>query len=396
MKIIDNIVNLFKSSPAITDEKGLTFTGGWFDSWVSDGYPTTDSQIGFKTSWAWTLADKIATDFSSGEMYLYEKTSDGKEKEVFNHPFLKLIKTNNVYNQSWNESLYIQAMNFLTTGNSFVVIERLNNKPGDLIPLNSNNIHLEYTDNRKILKHYLYQGEGYSDIIEPRDMIHVLYPSDNPYWGLSPLNNIKPLIDIDNLQTRYTKALLKSFGVLNGVLKTKKAISPENKNILINTFSKLLNPKSENPKLLILEDDADFQTQNQSKKEVDFLDTGNVNRDNMIGRMGVPKSRMLGESATYATAKVEERGYYRDTIIPLSKKFVGKYNDFIVNNYGSQYILKMEYPFELLDEEIDSLREDYKSGLISWEEYRKLRKWSEVPEKNHHFINQNTQETNNV
>ena len=57
-------------------------------------------------------------------------------------------------------------------------------------------------------------------------------------------------------------------------------------------------------------------------------------RESILSALGVPHSKVLSNAANYATADVDMRSFYTDTIIPESTRIAGTFNKQFLNEYG--------------------------------------------------------------
>lgn len=65
-------------------------------------------------------------------------------------------------------------------------------------------------------------------------------------------------------------------------------------------------------------------------------------RQEISTAFGIPWSKVMGESANYATAQVEERAFLLDTVIPQARIIEGAFNKRLLSGYGLQIAFEPE------------------------------------------------------
>lgn len=304
----------------------------------------SDTDLDYKTTWVNTAVNIRAVNLSKANIYLYRKESNGPT-EVLKHPFIDLIYTPNLYQQSMHELLYLVSSSLDVYGEAYLYVAlNKSGKPNSLYLLPTNSV-TPMVNSQGIITEFTYQKSAKETVVyTPDELIYFKLPNlDKQYRGQPTIDTCKRLIDIDNYQQIFQKKFFINDGSVNVVLETDDELGEEAYARLKKTMNEHTGADNSNG-WLILQDGLKYNTTKTSQKEMDFVNSRTAVRDEILGKMSVPKTLVgISDTVNRATADAEIYSFTANVIIPLSLFVVDKINIFIKKYYGQEYYIKFEY-----------------------------------------------------
>lgn len=141
---------------------------------------------------------------------------------------------------------------------------------------------------------------------------------DNPKRGLSPISVVGKMGSVRYNAVAYTESFFENDATPTVTYETDKPMSP----IQIAEFEKQLERRRGQKgwhKELTLWNGLKAHALNISNKDMQMLEILGLTTDELLGVFGVPKSEIYGQSNTYATANVEDRAFWKKTLIPIMR-----------------------------------------------------------------------------
>jgi HK97 family phage portal protein len=178
----------------------LTEAGSWTDLFGSSGF---DSILKYYRSFAYSCINARAENVAKAEVYLYEQNGK-KLKERIHHPFLDLMKSVNIYGQTFRDILYLTVVHLDLFGNAYgyIVRNRLN-MPEEILLLNPERVRMEFSRDYSAFV-YKYNDRGKEITYTSDEIIHFRLP--DPLSNFKGKATISALVDTllsDYYQSRY-------------------------------------------------------------------------------------------------------------------------------------------------------------------------------------------------
>lgn len=341
MKLFEPLRKLF------TRDKTKSFNSG---NWVSLFNNSNVDSSNLTNSWVYTGIQCRAENIATGKVYLYQSLKNGETKEITNnHPFLELINTTNIYDQSFYDIIYLLSLNLDVYGNAYLyVAPSKNKKPAQMILLPTNYVTLVYNENKTEVIGYNYKSNGRNIIYSTEEVIHFKLPSlANSFLGTPTIQSCKFAIDIDNFQQQYQKAFYSNNGSVGLALQTDQELNEEAYNRLLDMWQDNYSGPANANRVALLDNGLKIETFNNNPKEVDFINSRIELRDEILGKLRIPKN-ILGITTDVNRANAETGIYtfIKFTIEPFSKFIANGFNKLLRINYGNDFYIRFEYPLE--------------------------------------------------
>lgn len=352
----------------------------------------------YKTSWVNLCLNVRAENVANCETYLYKKIGK-KLKEIEQHPFFDLLETTNTYNYGWNQILYLITQNLDIYGNAYLIIVKDGyNMPVEFIPVPSSIVTPIYNSNASLITGYNILEKYYSK----DDILHFKIPNIyNNLIGKPTIDGLNRIIRVDNFQQIYSEKFFKNSGRISIALETDEKINNDTIERLRNQLRDEYSGVDNAGKTIVLDKGLKLKDFAVSNKEMDYVESRKVIRNEILSRMRVPPVLVgINESANRATADTELIFFLKHTIKPFSKNIENILNMFIKQYFGKNLIVRLEHPNPLTDEE----RKDYELGLrygaITLNEFRNAINYESIngldimtPVVTNNISNNNNQQT---
>ena len=320
--------------------------GGFLD--VLPGYG-----LGFDVykSFAYACVNARAENICKAKIYLYKDTPGRQDKEIIDHPFLKLIAKPNRRNQTFREILFKIAVSLDLYGDSYVFIQRGNDgSPIGLYHMPSKYIDIKLNDSQTEISHYVYNAGGKIQKFDKENIIHFLIPDpDNNYKGKATIEGFNLTLEIDYLQNLYQRNFYRNDAAPGMIIEMDREMMDTEFERFKSKFKSLYEGTVNTGKTLFLDSGAKAKPFQSYPKDVEILKARTWVRDEIMSIFRVPKI-ILGVTTDVNRANaVQQLRTFNDNVIkPFAKLTIeSKFNSFLQNNYAKDNLrLSMEYDFE--------------------------------------------------
>lgn len=353
-----------KDSPTVTDiqtEQQNDFTssdyrGGFYDD-VEEMYYQPIKGLGLfdkvgmqnkYKSFAYAAINKRAINVAKADCYVY-KEFKSKKTEVKNHPFLNILKSKNVYDQTGKEILYLTSASLDLFPDVYWHIIKTQTPIGIIVNeirfLISKYVEPVYNKENTLIEHY-----KYCDITIPKaDVIHFKRP--NPYnnlFGYAPADAFNFTLDIEFLQGKTSKAMFDNNANLEGVLLFPNKLGDDNKKAVREGFESKHKGSGKAGKTLFLDNGADYKRIQATPKEMDYKESRLQIRDEILVILDVPKTVMnISDDVNYSNSQSALRSFLENNIQPFCEVVIeSQINNYFKSIYGERFLFKMEYEFK--------------------------------------------------
>lgn len=342
MGLFQRILGRQKTFYNLQELSKIISTGEWGSESLMNQYE--------KSLYVFAAINKIATKISAIDLKLFEIiNSKGDIKEYPAHEILDLLYRVNPY-QTRSEFWKITMINKKLTGEAFwlkvrnprgKVVELWNLRP-DMITIHS--------DAQSYIKSYeLTKFNGDKIFFEPQDIIHFKEPNplDN-YRGLSPLRPAKSRIETEQYATNFQRDFFINNARPDALLIAEDSLAPEQRDELRASWNTKHQGKGKGSRIGILEGGMQYQQISITQKEMDYIESLNFTRDDILVAFGVPKSVITTDDVNLANANSGLKTFLSETINPEMVALTEVINEMLViPDFGERLYVDFEDPTPL-------------------------------------------------
>ena len=276
---------------------------------------------------------EIATSTSEAPAVAVRKYSDPTEY-MENGILYDLLETPN--NHQTRYELVETIITYLQiTGNAYLYKER---SIGGI-----SGIYCLRPDRIKIVpnKYYEYEIDGKVYNIPLEDVGHIKFPNPtDDHYGLSPLQPLARMINLDIDATDFTRTFYRNAGVPSGLLKLKRKIANRDEANRIRTAWKAQFQGIRNwHRVAILDDDASYEAMGSNMTDMEISDVRDLAESRICLALGVPPilvgAKVGLKTATYSNYAQAKESFWEETLLPMYKRIEDALNRIIVNEMPS-------------------------------------------------------------
>lgn len=322
------------------------FGGGWGK--------TKQLQTYSKSLYVFRCVSKIAQKTASIDWEMFKILNKvGDTKEIFVHEALDLLYRPNPF-QTKTEFFEKYMINKLLAGQAFVLKVRDNS--GKVVELW--NLRPDYVtiikDSKLFIKGYEFSTQGGGrTIFAPEDIIYDSYPSPLDEWGgTSALQASESRVETEEFATRYQSYFFRNNARPDFLLTNDNKITQKQKDDLEELWSKKHKGVENAGKGAYLEYGTKYQQVSISQREMDYIESLKMTRDDILTAFAVPKPIIaITEDVNYANAKTAMEIFLTETITPEIKRITEKLNEHLIYpEYGDIYFIKEDSSYLPMDE----------------------------------------------
>lgn len=263
--------------------------------------------------------DLISDSLAILPFIVYEKDARGFKTEAKLHPCYLVL--NLEPNEDMTRYVFMKTMatSALLTGNAYAYIERNSLlEVEQLIYIPTNQVDIEFIPDENGILRKRYRVNGFSRLVEPRDMIHVLNFTYDGIKGVSTLTHAAQTLKIAASSEAHAESAIGSGGVPNGLLKIEgPRLTEEQKDDIYDKWY-----KRRAGGLAILEHNMSYQSISISPKDLQLLESRAFSVIEIARFFSVSPVKLFDLSkSSYATVEATQLQYLADTVAPVIIKF---------------------------------------------------------------------------
>jgi len=302
------------------------------------------------TSWVYSAVSCIARHTAKVDIKLYKQTSEKKGKEsweeIFEHPFLDLLKNPN----PWMDMYYIKYLTEVylgILGNAYWYLPKNKlGQPGQIIPLLAQKV-IPYTKNQIEIDHYEYLVGTNIVNFSPDEVLHFKEPNPNSLiMGLSPLDALLLSVDTNRAMMEYSMSLFEQGAFFGTIVKVPKDISEQDYIRLKQEIKEQFTGVGKAGRTKIIHGDIQVDSLVKTMAELDFEAGRRLTKKDILEGYGVPEFK-LGEGASTAstsraTAYELDRVFIEETIQPRLIRRDSVLNKFLLPVWDDKLVCESE------------------------------------------------------
>ena len=317
-------------------------------------------QVRHYKHWVYAAVQAIAFQVAGTRLALYARTRNGVE-ELTEHPFLDLMDhVNPFHTRFW---LWAETMTFLElTGNAYWYV------PGNRLgaPAEAWVVHSQYMrvvpDRRDFIRGYVYRRSGEELTFKRGEIVHLKYPNpQSSYYGRGPLQAAADAVDAYEFMKRAEWN-----GFRNGIfpslaLESDQELSEETIERLRTLFERKYASPERAGRPLILERGLRAKPISLSPREMDFLRSERMTRDEILGIFRVPAAVVgLSEDVNRSVAEAMDVIFAKYCIAPKLRLIEDQLNQDLLPRFDARLFCRFE---GVIPEDREQRRADMETHL---------------------------------
>ncbi len=314
MKIFGKTLEFRKASKQETSHIQSYSIGGTFLQ--SNSQPLLLSTV-------YRCVDVISDAVASLPLEVYKLDNQGFKTRYTAHSSYYLLNKEPNSDMTRFTWLKLMCSNLLLNGNAYSYISR--NEFGqvdEIIYLPANFVNITWITDNQGIKRKRYQVNGFRELVEPKDMIHVLQYTSDGILGRSVISFAAQTISIATDSEAYAQGIFKNGGNISGILSVEgvNKFNAEQKNDVYKVWSDRTSNNSNG--IIILEGGMKYQPISISPEDSQLLASRKFNCEEICRFFGVsPIKAFQLDKASYASVEMSQLAFLTDTIQPYLVKF---------------------------------------------------------------------------
>lgn len=325
----------------------------------------------------------------------YRETASGEEKidDADDHPSLALLNRPNPWmgrSRFWATiSLHLDI-----GGNAYIEkVRSAANQVSELWLLRPDRVKV-IPDAQTFIGGYTYTMGERTWTLPPENVIHLktINPLDD-FYGMPPLAVLAGRVDIDVWMREFTAAFFRNAGVPAGLLNVQRAMSSQEKEDQRRRFREIYGGTQGWHKVMLIDGGTATYTQMgmpMGAQGLAMSELTQVTEARICGAYGVPPSllpTLIGaNSSSYANRVSDREVFWEQTLVPLFRDIdsaltIGLADEFPDIERWEHDLSTIKALQEDEDKKHARYRDDWKAGLVTWEEARQEIGYPEEPDE---------------
>lgn len=344
-----------------------------------DGMSQTKQLETYKKSlYVFACVSKIAQKTASIDWEMFRiKNKVGDKQQIFVHEGLDILYRPNPF-QTKGEFFEKFMINKKLAGEAFILKVR-ENGPGSKVR-ELWNLRPDYMtvvkDKELFIKAFEFNKSGGSITFDPNDIIHDAYPNPlDEYGGISPLCAAEVRIETEQHAIAYQKNFFRNNARPDFILSSDTKIDANQKAEIKERWEKRHKGSDNSGKGAFLEGGLKYQQVSISQREMDYIESLRMTRDDILTAFGVPKPIVaITDDVNLANAKTAMEIFLSETIVPEIKRLTEKLNEHLIYpEYGDIFYINYEDPVPTNEKEMAEVHEiQLRSGTLLINEAREI------------------------
>ena len=227
---------------------------------------------------------------------------------------------------------------------------------------------------------YEYEIDSVRYALNPDDVSQLKFPSmTSDLYGLSPLQPIASIINLDLAQIQYAKFFFQNSGTPSGLLKVKRRLQTPDDAERIRSRWRSSFGGGNMHKLAVLDEDATYERLGESLSDMAFPELRDTTESRICMAFGIPPiliGSVVGlDRATYSNYREARQSFFYETMIPLANRIVRFLNHCLSYEFPNAGYIEADFNgVQALTEDMNALTDrttkQWDAGLISLNEAR--------------------------
>jgi HK97 family phage portal protein len=268
----------------------------------------------------------IARRVAGVPFFLYKvKRANGESEEVFDHEVIDLIDRPNA-RQTRKEFWELTTMFYLLAGDAFWYLERPNPNSKQIVGLHAlrpDYVQIILNEDKKEILGYEYHGaNGQIMRIRPEDILH--FKNIDPTNTLRGVGVVRPAssrIITEREASAYQATFFKNQGRPDVAVFVDTELTSEDATQAREKWREVYGLGNGGQAGFFGNDVKSVQPLNTTPKEMDFINSQNFLRDDILASLHIPKAMVTSDDVNLANAKIAKQIYLEEAIAPVIDVF---------------------------------------------------------------------------
>ena len=322
---------------------------------------------------------ELAVSAASPRYFIQAPSTDGGTVEVTSGLLYDLINHPNE-TDDWYSFIENLVTYLMVAGNAYIYKERnRSNKVSGLYLLRPDRVRIVGASYGAA--GYVYDVGGKDHHIEPADLCHLSLPNPGAdLYGLSPLQVLSRIVNLDLNMTDFAKVYFQNAGVPSGLLKLKRRLNTQEEAATIRSrWRSQFGGKNNFHRVAILDEDAEYQQMASAPKDMAMSEMHDLTESRICAVFGVP-AILVGanvglQRSTYSNYREARLTFHSETLEPLVGRVLRYLNHHLFSEYAGNETLTADWSAmrASLDDKADQtnrVNSLYTGGVITLNEAR--------------------------
>lgn len=380
----------FKRGSLENPSNKFTVSNIWADMFtMSDSGTNVNEKTALNYSAVYAANKILSEDVASLPCKVYKKI-DNKIEIASDHDAHYLLHQSP--NSFMTPFLFFEtAQTYLDLWGNFYarIVRDRSNRPIELIPIHPRKV-------KSVIKNQLwYEVEGFKNLINSRDMIHVLAflaDEDNgSFRGISPILQGKEVIGNGLALQKFANKFFGSGANLSGILQTDKTLSADAIKRLADAFTSKFAGIDKSHKIGVLEEGLKYTRIGVEPEAAQFLESRRFSVQEIARWFRIPPHMLADlERATFSNIEEQNMSYVRQTLVPWLIRYEQEFNKklFLPEERKTHYV---KFSVDGLLRGDAKTRAEYYSklfniGVLSQNDIRHKEELNAIPDGDKYYI----------
>lgn len=274
-------------------------------------------------STVYRCVDVISDSVAQLPLETYKVDAEGFKRPDLNHPIYRLM--NEEPNENMTRFTFFKTMvaSVLLKGNAYAYIERdLRGNAIQLVYIPVYWVEIVWIVDSGGIKRKRYKVIGFSELVEPKDMIHILNFSYDGIIGISTLTHARQTLGISTDSETHAAQFFRGGANMAGVMTIEGRLNAQQREQNYNEWSTRTNPDTGSPNgIVILEGNMRYTPITINPKDSQLLESRQFNVVDVCRFFSVSPVKAFDLSkSSYATVEATQLGFLTDTVAPMLVK----------------------------------------------------------------------------
>ena len=196
---------------------------------------------------------------------------------------------------------------------------------------------------------FVYEVGGQDHYLPVEDMCHLSLPNPaGDLYGLSPLQVLSRIVNLDLNMTDFAKVYFQNAGVPSGLLKLRRRLNTQEEASTIRSrWRSQFGGRNNFHRIAILDEDADYQQMASAPKDMAMSELHDLTESRICAVFGVP-AILVGanvglQRSTYSNYREARLAFHSETLEPLVSRILRYLNDHLFSEYPGNETLTVDW-----------------------------------------------------
>lgn len=382
MGILDKLIE--RRVRAVLDEQATTKAAGFMSldvaadptgaheqTYIADY--TTFVRAYKRLPWLYAGVTALAVASTKPWLRLYREVDnrdDVEQEEIVGEPINELLERPNE-SLSYNELIQVTVINLALVGNAYwnLVGTRPNQpisetnppveiwwvKPGQMRPVPKAD---------GTLSHYLFtSADNVEKTLDPSEVIHFRLPNPDSYHiGLGMMEPLMTTSTLEFNAQSFQRGFMENNGTPPFVFRHPGSPTKEERTQFWRAWDERHKGPERSGRAGMIWGGMEVETLGQSMRDAEYVDLRKMNREEMLGALGVPPSVVgLLEYANYSNMEVQQQKFWEDTVLPM----LAAISDKLTLRLGPYFDERIWFEFDYSDVKVLQEDEEQKATIAT-------------------------------